>query len=1061
MDSSPITQTLARLRHAADVVYNAWPTTRWTKLAGPGPDFLDQDGAGSFAGLSFEPGKELTLATRLNVPATIAGVPVEGDPLEATIFSLYPAQITWEEEPVFEEDGVPVAAGPALVTIIPKLKAGDNGELVMVVRVPDNQTIPWFNVYFTTPNLRARFELLDVTWAELAWADALAVTDEERAAVNHAATLVPDDLSQFSDETLKRIEDALALLTPKAAAHHVHVIGHSHIDMNWLWTLNDTHNVIYRDFKSIVAMMDDYPEMTFTHSQPATYEIIRQQDPALFAKVVSFIGQGRWEPATMTWVEGDVNMASGEAHARHFLEAVRYTREVLHAEPTTMLEPDTFGHAGNLPQLAVNAGAQRYYHHRANEGQADLWPAYWWEGQDGTRILSISTHTYNGNIRARDLILTALRSKKWGQRDSLHFHGIGDHGGGPARQNMDALRRFQQRPLLPSSQCSTLERYTKALLDAGPPLPVHRGESSTIFEGCYTTHSDIKRYNRYGENMLCTAETLAALAGTPSQSLQGAWRKVLFNQFHDILDGSGIHEGYASSARDFEEVTQAATEVTNAALKVLQAGMPAGSIAITNPLGWAREDWVCVPAMQGEGAVMLVSNDGHRAIGQYSPAGLGFVARVPAFGTTSYQSEKASASDDALSVESAYAPTDNREPNILTGELEPPRYEKIETPFFRVYLRRDSGILVSFFDKRVNRELVGYGLRRGSDYIDSARADLALNVLQFEEEHPHGMSSWHLDEVHTTHSLLRGAVVQLIERGPARLVFSVEHHLRQSTIRQHIIFYRDLPRVDFKTWIDWQELGSPTAGVPNLKVAFTARLRESEAWFETPFAAVQRPCDGQESPALRWADVGGAEYGIALLNDCKYGYDALGTRLRLTLVRSGYEPDAISDVGQHEMAYSFFPHAGDWRNASPDLPDTFAASSLSEDAGTGARSSGRGTRTEDRGGVVREAAGFNQPLLSCVIGEAQPASDVWMPQIAGSASIIPSGLKMAYGVSGKVIRLYESAGLAGEIEVGGLPAGCRVWEANLVQDKLAECAVINGRVRLAFHPWQVRTLLID
>ena len=288
--------------------------------------------------------------------------------------------------------------------------------------------------------------------------------------------------------------------------------------MNWLWTWNDTNNVIYRDFKSVLALMDDYPELTFTHSQPATYENIRQQAPELFARVVEFIRQGRWEPATLTWVEGDTNMASGEAMARQLLESVLYSRQQLGAVPTTFLAPDTFGHAGNLPQLAASAGAARYYHHRCNPGQADLWPAYWWEGQDGTRLLAISTPSYNGDIRARDLAETAMRALKHGQSDSLHFHGIGDHGGGPARQNLDALRRFQQHPLLPAARCSTLARYTQRLLEAGGALPVQRGESSTIFEGCYTTHGDIKRYNRHGENLLCTADTLAALAGISASS---------------------------------------------------------------------------------------------------------------------------------------------------------------------------------------------------------------------------------------------------------------------------------------------------------------------------------------------------------------------------------------------------------------------------------------------------------------------------------------------------------------------------------------------------------------
>ena len=1028
MENNLISQTLLRLRQAADVMAVAWPTTRWTKIAGAGSDTYDHDGAGNFKGLTFQPGQTLTLATRLNLPAQVAGVPISGDPLEATIGSLYPAELTWDEEPVFAEGGVPVAAGPALVTVIPQLKEGDNGELRLTIHVANNQTTAWFNLKFTTPGLRLRFELLDVAWAELTWAQALATGTEEQAAVLRAAALVPQNLAGFDESGLARVEAELAPLAGKSAAHHVHVIGHSHIDMNWLWTWADTDNVIYRDFKSVVALMDDYPELTFTHSQPATYEHIRQKAPGLFARVVELIKQGRWEPATLTWVEGDTNMASGEAMARHLLESVRYSRDLLGALPTSFLAPDTFGHAGNLPQLAASAGAKRYYHHRANPGKENLWPAYWWEGQDGTRLLAISTPSYNGEIRARDLVESGLRSHKHGQAESLHFHGIGDHGGGPARQNLDALRRLQKRPLLPASACSTLARYTTALLEAGPALPVQRGESATVFEGCYTTHADIKQYNRSGENLLCSADTLAALAGIPAEALQPAWRSVLFNQFHDILDGSGIHETYIKSASDFAEVAAAAGAVTQAALSVLSQGVPAGQVAVTNPLGWEREDWVTVPELTGSGAVTLVGSHGQRTVGQYSADGLGFAARVPAYGTVSYRVEgSATAGDASLAAEMAFAPTDNRGSSILYETLNEQPYYRIETPFFRVYLRRDSGILVSFYDKRVGRELVGYGMRRVADYLDSARADLALNVLQLDEEHPHGMSAWHLDEVHATHSLLRGATTELVEAGPARLVFSVEHKLRSSAIRQFITFYRDLPRVDFRTQVNWQELGTPEAGVPNLKVAFTAHLMEGQAWFETPFAAVQRPADGQEVPALRWADVGGPAYGIAVLNDSKYAYDALGTRLRLTLLRSGYDPDAISDVGQHEICYSLFAHPGDWQAA----------------------------------GVVRQAAGFNQPLLASVAPGVPEVGNTWLPEISGSPAVIPAGLKNACEGSGRVVRLYESCGSTGEVDLGGLPSGARAWELTVTEDKLAELPVMDGRVHLAFRPWQVRTVLVE
>jgi alpha-mannosidase len=1034
-------QICQRLRSAADQVSQSWPVMQWQKGHGSASEIVTQKGREPFAGLTFEPGQDVVLRTRLQLPESVAGVPIVGDTLELTIHSLYPMELFWNGTPLFSDSHAPVAAGPALVRVIPHLRTGDNGELSAHIHIPSNRISTRFQrlqLLFTTPRLRARFEDFDLAWAQLTLADFLAQTPEERELVQQAALLVPGEpLLPTSEEILhaafQRMEEHLAPLAQRASVLQVHLIGHSHIDMNWLWTWQDTVEVIRRDFKSVLALMGDYPELTFTHSQPATYEVLGKLEPELLARVREHIRSGRWEAATMTWVEGDTNMASGEATARQLLEGVRFSREELGIRPSTLLAPDTFGHAGNLPQLARSAGAERYYHHRANPGQADLWPAYWWEGQDGSRLLAVSTPTYNGEITASALVEAAMLASRHGLVHSVHFHGVGDHGGGPASQNLEALRRLQQHSLLPSAACSTLERYSTAILASGTELPVHHGESSTIFEGCYTTHADTKRYNRSGENMLCTADTLAVLVQQDyTAELQTAWRAVLFNQFHDIFDGSAIHESYKKNAEDYAEVASTTHTVIDHALRLLEQGRVPGSIAVTNPLGWLREDWVCAPGWQGQDLVWLSNEQGHRTIGQPTPQGLGFVARVPAFGTVTYQVEQTQeAFSSALQVEASFAPLDERQQTEMIDSSTCP-YLRIETPHFRVYLRRDSGILVSFFDKRVDRELVSYGLRKGSDYLDSARADLALNVFQVIEEHPHAMSAWHLDEVHTEHSLLRGATSQVIEVGPARLVVEVQRQFRSSRITQQICFYRDLARVDFQTVLDWQEPGNDQVGIPNLKVAFTARLPECQPWFEIPFAAVQRPSDGQEVPALRWADVGGASYGFALINESKYGYDALGNRLRLTLVRSAYEPDSHADLGSHEFRYSFLPHPGDWRTAS----------------------------------IVQTAAGFNQPLLAREVNADLDSRAVLQPGwqlelVPATSSVLLSGLKVAHDRSGTIMRLYESAGQSAQITLHGLPERGRIWETTIVEDRLELLDQQDGVLSLAFQPWQVRTLLLE
>lgn len=1039
MEPNSPSRPLTRLRAAADAAFNGFPTTVWARLSGPGPESLDLHGSGGFQGLTLQPGADLTLRCELTLPETAEGVALAGDRLEATLFTLYPIEIRWNGETVFAEGGVPVAAGPALFTVIPALQTGANGTLECRIRIPQNQTTPWLNLKFTTPGLRARFEQLDVAWSQLALAEALAATPEDRLLVSQAETLVPDDLSAGDalNSALQRMAEKLIPFSERAANLPVHLIGHSHIDMNWLWTWPDTVEVIRRDFRSILALMDDYPELTFSHSQPAVYEVVRQHEPELFARVLEHIQSGRWEPTTMTWLEGDVNMASGEAHARQLLEGVSYTRDVLNATTIIFHAPDTFGHAGNLPQLAASAGATGYYHHRANPGQENQWPAYWWEGQDGTRLFAFSTYSYNGEIRARDLAFAAIRAHRFGHPAGLHFHGIGDHGGGPSRQNLDALRRFQKTPLLPNAFCSRMDAYMRAIKESGVSLPVSRGESRTIFEGCYTTHADTKYYNRTGENRLCTADTLAALAGlNHNDALTDAWRKVLFNQFHDILDGSAIHESYEKNRDDFEEVESCACDTTERALTALHSGLEPGQIAVTNPLSFDREDIVLLREQRGEGTVWLTDARGETMPGQYTSEGLVFVARVPAFATAAYRIETdarkiAALHASTIEIEPAYAPTDDRQPNFLSDDDTGAPYLRIETTHFRVYVRRDCGILVSFLDKRVGRELVGFGMRRGSDYIDTARPDLALNVFQLVEEHPHGMSAWQYQEVHSEQSLLRGATTRVVETGPVRCTLEVEHTLRASTIKQRIIFYRELPRIDFETQVDWQELGGPDAGVPNLKAAFTARLDDCEAWYETPFAAVRRPADGQEVPALRWADVGGGEYGFALINDSKYGYDALGCRLRLTLLRSGYDPDAVSDVGPHMIRYSLVPHPGSWRESR----------------------------------VVQTAAGFNQPLIARLVGDlraaAPPSEATFRPTLSPGGSVQIACLKRARSGQGVIARLYESAGRTQETRLENLPAQAVVTETNIVEDRLRVLDSAHGSVSLTFRPWQVRTLLIE
>lgn len=1017
MTPEPILQVLQRIREAAN------STRHFPAIAMKSGDVEISYAAGQFTGVTLEPGGEVTISGELTLPKKQAGVDLTGDSLDVVINSLYPIDIEVDGRRIFGENTPVVAAGPALLRISDSLHTQPNPVLTATIRTPANQLMPfWVNVGMSTPRLRERFDVLDLMWAQLALAADLATPDEMEQ-VSAAAEMVPDDLDSPSTdhlrEALQQAASALGPSSTRVEQLHVHAIGHCHIDLKWLWTWDNTVEVIRRDFASVVSMMNDYPEMCFTHSQPASYEVIRERDPHLLQEVKKLVAQGRWEPATMTWVEGDTNMASGEALAMQFTHGVNFTREHLGTSPEVLLLPDNFGHSANLPQLATSAGAKFFYHHRCNPGGVNRWPAYWWEGQDGSRLLSLSTSSYNGDISASSIAISAAEAYKSGLDTAMHFYGVGDHGGGPTRMSLDTFRALKGAPGMPSIACGTISGYAKHILDSGKDLPVHRGDLGFIFEGCYTTHSDTKRYNRMGENILTTADTLSAMAGVDRNAdLERPWRTVAFNQFHDILDGSAIHEVYAEHRQDYEAVAAAATDVIDQALDSLTESAESDSVAVTNPIGVPRRDIVEVESPGADGEFVLDGPNG-QTTGQRRNGRLTFVAEVGAFGGETYLLGTAT---DRPPVEieeaySAFAPKGGSAAFGSAASQQPP-YFKVTTPHFVAYIRRDCGVIASLHDKRADRELVGFGMRRGSDYTDAARIDLGLNVLQLCREHDHPMSSWHMDEMWQETSLLRGAETSIANVGPVSSTIRIVHKLDDTEIRQEMTFYNDLPRIDVHTLIDWQHLGSPERGVPNLKVAFTLAGLTASAWAETPFGAVQRSTDGQEFPALRWADVGSDDYGLAIMNDCKYGYDAMGGRLRLTLVRSGYNPDAISDIGPHEMRYSIYPHLGTWREA----------------------------------GVVDEAAGFNQGLIATSGRRSLQAN--FAPQ-SGPGSVRIACLRPTPD-GGRLIRLYETTGQPSSITISGLE-GHSISESNIVGDVQSHLES-DGSVTLTFDPWQVRTL---
>jgi len=426
---------------------------------------------------------------------------------------------------------------------------------------------------------------------------------EWKSLILKAAKLVSKKLSAGGAVDLKSVVDeAEQILSPigKAAKEYtIHCCGHAHIDMNWMWDWPETVSVTRDTFSTVDRLMDEFPEFCFSQSQASTYVAMEEYSPEIFEMIKRRIKEGRWESTASMWVEGDKNMASGEILCRHLLYTKRYMKEKFGLEYDAIKldwEPDTFGHPATIPSILARGGVTRYY--RCRPSPPKDWLS-WWEGPDGSRILLFSDKTWYINPINAEMAHHMIRfSKETGLKDFLFIYGVGDHGGGPTRRDLMNAVELGAWPIFPTVQLTTTDKYfdkiEKLNLDS---LPVHKGEINFIFQGCYTSESNIKRANRVSENILPEVESIALIAGAvadyeyQADKLKEAWRMAMFNQFHDILPGTGVRSTYDYAQGQFQKIRATADSIRTDALRKLASLVdtsaasgiepPAGSLGVS------------------------------------------------------------------------------------------------------------------------------------------------------------------------------------------------------------------------------------------------------------------------------------------------------------------------------------------------------------------------------------------------------------------------------------------------------------------------------------------------
>ncbi|NSW55087.1 MAG: alpha-mannosidase [Armatimonadetes bacterium] len=891
--------------------------------------------------------------------------------------------------------------------------------------------------------------------AELDFAARMADANPDRAAewrpiIEQAAALVADGLKGGGGDLPALVAEAekiLAPLSPAAKEYAIYCAGHAHIDMNWMWSWPETVAVTHDTFSTMDRLMDEFPSFHFSQSQASVYHAMEKYAPEMFERIRRRIQEGRWECTACQWVEGSKNLASGEILCRHLLYTRRWFRDHLGLPFDAVKidwEPDTFGHCWTLPGILARGGISRYYHHRSSGPQLQAMSSgsasqlYWWEGKDGSRVLAYddSPNGYNCEINPHMTHLLFAIQKHTGLKKILWVYGVGDHGGGPTRRHLRAAQDMESWPVWPRVLLTTTDAFfsdvEREIAERGLELPVHKGELNFVFEGCYTSESRIKFANRSAENDLVDTEIIALCANRlcgmeyPSTVLEECWQRAMFNQFHDILPGSGVKETVEYALALFQENLANTGMIRTRSLRAL-AGMvdtsalepaalptasdmglgagvgngawwggvsslgeaePGGEVfVIFNPAPFQRDEmvWVKIWNRPFEGGRISVRDSqgkvlpaqimgsghywGHQFVDVAFPA-----AALPPVGYRSYVVEPVAAQ-----------PEDG--PRAYLKELGRPIYRlgyvcaqtsspvAIGNDLLEITICPESGGITSLIDKATGKDLVPEGE--------------VLGVIQREQEVPHGMTAWQLAPISDRVEPLAGATLDMVSEGPNVAAVRLSGKHNESEYALNIRVLAGVPRIDFELNVNWLERGDPRTGVPALRVSFPLNVSDGAANFEIASGHIEREADGEEVPALNWADLtgkmeDGTVAGATLVNDCKYGHQAFENGLRLTLLRSSYDPDPLPEIGRHEIRFALVPHVGAF----------------------------------DPAAAIKAGYAFNHriiPVATTAHTGDLPAEGSALEVLTDNVMI--SGIKQAEDGDGLVIRLYEFGGIETEARV--------------------------------------------
>ena len=700
---------------------------------------------------------------------------------------------------------------------------------------------------------------------------------------------------------------------PDAAGLRLHMIGNAHVDAVWLWTWPEADAVVNSTFRSALDRLNEDPQITMTTSSSQFYEWVADNDPALLGAIKRRVQEGRWDLVGGWWVEPDVNMPSGEALARQGLYGQRTLMRIFGKMAETGYNPDSFGHPGSLPQILKQQGLTNYVFMRPNATEKTLERSlFWWEGVDGTKVLTFRIPlAYDDPADVRGHMEKEIGLLK-GQpvRDAMEFFGIGDHGGGPTKANIASIREIQHEAGAPQLLYSTPDRYFKEIRDTvQKQLTTVQDDFQHHSVGCYTAESEMKKDNRMAEAALVTAEKWAAIGSVgwaapyPKADLTKAWEKVLFLQFHDSLAGTALPEHYVMARDAHGRAMDAAHDAMYTALQRLAWQIPTVDpdskyFVVFNPHAWSMKANVEYDLGWDRSTPGYVQDDSGRVLpSQWIDATtvttnrLGFATQVdvPAFGYRQIRIQKGT-------------PPEQHAANLRVSS------QTMENDLVRVNFSPNG--TVGIVDKRTGKQLFQGG--------DTGARGVVL-------DDPSDTWSHHVRAYDKELGSFGSATTKVIESGPLRGRVRMRSTYGKSTLITDWILYEDSPNVEMRVQLDWHEHQKI------LKFSFPVNLTTPQATYEIPYGAMKRSNVGDEDPGQRWIDLtgkaAGETYGLAIVNDAKYGYSVSGADMRVSVVRGAvyaqHEPRTVEpnvdyqwmDQGVQTFRMMLMPHQGGWQDA--------------------------------------------------------------------------------------------------------------------------------------------------